>query len=165
MSTLLRMALTYPAPLNVPAELANECQLSASIVQDDAAQLVDGIMAALEFQSDLKLLINPPEGYLLAGVDLIGELQQIKDQVTSGAFTNEFDFERNVSAVLGKAHDGHLNFNFDGLATFSYMRQFALISLSSDGLEAPEIYEYSKFPLSFPLHSTDTKYRRLRSVS
>lgn len=99
-------------------------------------------MAALQFQSDLELLKNPPEGYLLAGVDLVGELQQVRDQVSSGAFTSELDFEKNVTAVLGKAQDGHLSFMLDGMGMFIYHRQFDLVSVSSDGKEKPELYLY-----------------------
>lgn len=101
-------------------------------------------MAALEFQSDLQILKDPPEGYLLAGVDLIGELQQIRDQVSSDAFASEIEFEQNVTAVLGNAHDGHLFFNVDGLSVFNYYRPFSLTSVSADGIKTPEVYIYRK---------------------
>lgn len=120
--------------------MANQCQLSVPIVQQDALDLIDGIVAALEFQSDVGHLANPPEGYLLAGVDLFGEIQQIRDDVNSGSYTSEIEFERNMSAVLGKAQDGHLNFKFDGIAPFLYQRQFSLVSVSSDGKELPKLY-------------------------
>lgn len=146
MTTFQTNTNSHSALYRVPADLANECASSVPIVQDDALLLVDGIMAALEFQSDLKILANPTADYPLAGVDLMGEMQQIRDQVTSGAFAGEFEFQQNVTAVLGKAQDGHLVFRLDGLATFGYVRQFELISVSSDGKQTPELYEYSKFP-------------------
>lgn len=106
-------------------------------------RLIDGIVAGLEFQSDVGHLKDPPEGYLLAGVDLFGEIQDLRDQVDSGQFTSEIDFERNFSAILGKAQDGHLNFNFDGLAVFLYQRLFgALVSVSENGTAEPVIYLY-----------------------
>lgn len=70
----------------------------------------------LEFQSDLEYLINPPPGYLLAGVDLLGELSDLRDQVTSSNITGEIDFENSIEIILGKAHDGHLTYQLDGLS-------------------------------------------------
>lgn len=118
--------------------------MSAPIVEQDALLLVDGIMAALEFQSDLEILASPPSDYPLAGVDLMSELQQLRGKVSSGGFTSEIEFERNISAILGKAQDGHLSFQLDGLNTFEYYRNYQLVSVSSDGMETPKIYVYGK---------------------
>lgn len=94
----------------------------------------------MNFQSDIGHLANPPAGYLLAGVDLFAEMQRVRDNVNSGLITSEIDFERNMSAVLGRAQDGHLNFLFDGIAPFVYQRQFTLVSVSSDGRQLPQIF-------------------------
>lgn len=137
--------------LYVDASLANECQRSAPIIQEDALRLIDGIVAALEFQSDVGHLKEPPAGYPLAGVDLFGKIQDLRNQVSSGQFTSEVDFERNFTAILASAQDGHLNFQFDGLAVFTYQKFFGgLISVSNDGTSEPVIYLYGKpYPLGF----------------
>lgn len=56
------------------------------------------------------------------------------------------DFQTNLTTLLGRAHDGHLEFQADALSVFSYVRKDLgeLISVSSDGSESPEVYSYSK---------------------
>jgi len=138
--------LTSVAPLIVAASLANECARSAPIDRDDALRLIDGIVAALEFQSDVGHLASPPADYPLAGVDLFGEISQLRQQVNSGAITSEIDFESNFTAIIGKAQDGHLAFQFDGLSVFVYQRLVgSFVSVSSDGTSDPEIFLYEEF--------------------
>jgi len=142
----LTPVLTSVAPLIVAASLANECARSAPIDKADALRLIDGIVAALEFQSDSGHLASPPAEYPLAGVDLFGEISQLRQQVDSGDITSEIDFESNFTAILGKAQDGHLGFQFDGLSVFVYQRLVgSLISVSNDGTSEPEIYIYEDF--------------------
>lgn len=102
----------------------------------------------LEFQSDLEYLIDPPPGYLLAGVDLLGELSDLRDQVTSGNVTGEIDFENSIEMILGKAHDGHLTYVLDGLSVFEAARSTgSLVSISLDGVETPKVYLYGMWSL------------------
>lgn len=139
------LAKQSPGPYVVLASIANACQRSAPINKQDALRLIDGIVPALNFQSDLGILKNPPAGYPLAGADLLGDLANLRSQVNSGAFTSEIDFERNLTNILGKPQDGHLNFQLDGVSVFSYQRPFpGLVSVSMDGTSLPSIYVYSK---------------------
>ncbi|KAK5956867.1 hypothetical protein OHC33_002356 [Knufia fluminis] len=134
------------APLIVAASLANECARSAPIDKADALRLIDGIVAALEFQSDVGHLASPPAEYPLAGVDLFAEISQLREQVGSDDITSEIDFESNFTAILGKAQNGHLAFQFDGLSVFGYQRLVgSLISVSEDGTSEPSIYVYEDF--------------------
>lgn len=142
----LTLVLTSLAPLIVAASLANECARSAPIDKADALRLIDGVIAALEFQSDVGHLASPPAEYPLAGVDLFDEISQLRQQVDSGDIRREIDFESNFTAILGKAQDGHLAFQFDGLSVFVYQRLIgSLISVSNDGVSEPEIYLYQEF--------------------
>jgi hypothetical protein len=107
--------------------------------------LIDGLTAFLQWQSTLAYLKNPPPGYLLAGVDLLGGMQDLRNQVQANAFVSEIDFETNLTNLLGQAHDGHLAFYADGLNVFGFERGLGnLVSLSKDGQELPEIWSYSE---------------------
>lgn len=134
---------TISAHINI--ELAQACYDSVSLDQDDATNLIDGLVAVLEFQSDLEYLIDPPSGYLLAGVDLRGDLSDLRDQVVSNNVTGEIDFETRVTTILAQAHDGHLTYNLDGMSIFRPHRQIgSLVSVSLDGTDTPKVYLYSK---------------------
>ena len=98
----------------------------------------------LKYQSDLEFLAKPPSGYLLAGVDLLGELKSLRSQVTSGGVSNEIDFEARVATILASAHDGHLTFQLDGLNVFGVGRLISLVSVSQNGTDTPQVYSYGK---------------------
>lgn len=136
-----------PATLLLPidVQLAQDCYDSVALNQDDATSLIDGLTGMLEFQSDLEYLIKPPSGYLLAGVDLQKELNDLRGQVTSNKITGEIDFETRVAKILAQAHDGHLAFRIDGLSIFSLSRPTgSLVSVSMNGTDTPKMYRYSK---------------------
>ena len=108
---------------------------------DDAVNLLDGLVAFFQFESDLAYQKNPPSGYLLAGVDLIGGLEKLKTQVKAGAYKSEVLFESDLAGLLGETHNGHLQFLTDGLGVFNHQRNLgALVSISSDGIELPQVY-------------------------
>jgi hypothetical protein len=106
---------------------------------------MDGLTAYVQWQSTLAYLKNPPQGYLLAGVDLIGGMQQLRDQVAAGAFSSEVDFQTNLTTLIGQAHDGHLLFLADALNVFIYERAGigSLVSVSADGTSVPQVYALS----------------------
>lgn len=133
--------------LAIPAELAYDCSRSAPVVKEDALNLVDGLSAFLEWQSTLAYLKNPPEGYLLAPVDLIGGMKQLRDQVSAGAFSSEIDFQTNLTSLIGQAHDGHLLFLADALNVFIYERSNLgqLVSISEDGTSIPQVYVLGRY--------------------
>lgn len=129
----------------IDVDLAQACFDSVPLDQQDATDLIDGLSAMLQFQSDLEFLANPPSGYLLAGVDLLGELSDLRDQVTSGNVTGEIDFETQVTVIIARAHDGHLVYNLDGLGIFQLVRRTGdIVSVSLDGTEIPKVYLYSE---------------------
>lgn len=121
--------------------LARACAASVPIVPQDALDLIDGMVAFLDFQSDLEFLQTPPPGYLVPGTDLLGLMQTLRNKVSSGAITGEYDFEAQFTSILSSAHDGHLYFSLDGSGVFQYGTQFdPLVSVSLDGVSPPQIY-------------------------
>lgn len=105
-------------------------------------ELVDAVSAVLEWQSTQAYLKSPPPGYLLAGVDLVGQMTTLRNNVSSGVFKTELEFEGNLTQIITSAHDGHLSLQLDGISVFQYGFNVGdgLISVSSDGKSMPEIY-------------------------
>jgi hypothetical protein len=129
----------------IPAQLARDCSLSVSIVREDALNLVDSLSAWLQYQTTLAYLKNPPEGYLMNSVDLLGGLVEIRNRVANGNYTKEVLFQDDISSLVASAHDGHLAYVPDMLTIFAYKRTIGqLLSVSKDGKSVPEIYAYSE---------------------
>jgi hypothetical protein len=54
-----------------------------------ALRFIDYYNTTLQFQSTLAYLKSPPEGYQQPAVDLLAGLQDIKDNITAGAYQNQ----------------------------------------------------------------------------
>ncbi|MCJ1392701.1 hypothetical protein MMC18_005572 [Xylographa bjoerkii] len=111
------------------------------IVQQDALLLLDGLVPYLQFQSTLAFLKNPPQGYLLPGVDIIGGVQAIRSNVTNEVYPGEYAFQLDLWNLVNNAHDGHLIWVGDVLQS-ALVFQFGwnLASVSSDGNAEPSIF-------------------------
>lgn len=102
----------------------------------------------VQFQSTLEYVKNPPQGYVNEGVDIIAGLNDIDSKVNNGDYTNEYDFESDIAALLVKAHDGHLDFEgmaFGGVFSWRRSRDITLISGTIDGTEEPKIWALQDF--------------------
>ncbi|PGH16112.1 hypothetical protein AJ80_05327 [Polytolypa hystricis UAMH7299] len=126
----------------VSAELAEKCLQSVPIKKKDALRLVDSISSFWKWQSSLDYLTDPPKGYLLPAVDLIGGLKEIRRNVAKGKYKGEAEFQRALYHLATDAHDGHLDLPLDAISTFFYKRVEigGLVSVSADGKSLPEIY-------------------------
>ncbi|EOA84180.1 hypothetical protein ACJQWK_01264 [Exserohilum turcicum] len=132
----------------VDAELAIACLKSVPLYSTDASRTVDEIKKMVEFQSTLAYLKDPPKGYPNPAVDILGELDTLKGNVESGRYDNEYDFEADIAALLGKAYDGHLGWNgmaFAGSFLWRRSSNIALISASTNGSDIPQIWALKDF--------------------
>lgn len=129
-----------PVP-TIPAEIAYNCLQSIPLVKKDALQLVTNLAPYFELQSTIGFLKDPPSGYLLPGVDLMGGLARIESHVRDGVYTSEYDFELDLYTLVLSAHDGHFNYYPDIFSrVFVFRRTQILASVSRDGLDLPKIY-------------------------
>ena len=95
----------------------------------------------LEFQSDKDAwLLDPPEGYLFPGVDLDKYMTTIRNNVDTGNYDSEYDFQVDIQTMLLDAKDGHLWWNGDLNDIFTFSRPISLVSVSADGQGLPQIY-------------------------
>ena len=110
-------------------------------MKDDALKLIDGMVPFLQFQSTLAFLQNPPKGYPLPPTDVLGGVQKVRDKVVKGSYKGEYDFQLDLWDTLNSAHDGHLSWQGDALASvLKYEVGWDLVSVSPDGKALPSVY-------------------------
>ncbi|KAL1799097.1 hypothetical protein ACET3X_003134 [Alternaria dauci] len=132
----------------VDAALAYACLKSLPFDSTDASSTVDEIKKMVEFQSTLTYLKDPPRGWPNEAVDIVAGLDDIKSNVESGQYSNEFDFETDIASLMVKAHDGHLGWNgmaYAGAFRWRRSSAFTLVSASRDGSEIPQIWALEDF--------------------
>ncbi|PYH98057.1 hypothetical protein BO71DRAFT_426396 [Aspergillus ellipticus CBS 707.79] len=79
---------------------------------------------------------------LSTGVDLWGQLQTIRQKASDNAYTSQFDSDWDLRHLISRAKDGHLTLNLCSQGTLHFEHGVPLLSISSDGLQIPEIYVY-----------------------
>lgn len=98
---------------------------------------------------DLK---NPPADYFYPAFDVLGKLASVKSNLKRGVYANEYKFQQDLYQVFVPAHDGHFVVYPDLLTSaFEWRRQRSLVSISSDGVEAPKIYLYGESTTSLDI--------------
>jgi hypothetical protein len=110
-----------------------------------ALRFLDYYNKTMQFQSTLAYLKSPPPGYQQPAVDLLDNLRQIKENVLSGTYKNQYAFETDVQHLVYAAHDAHVSLNGGILSTFSFSSDWALVAASIDGISEPRVYIYSKY--------------------
>ena len=129
----------------VSAELGFACLNAVPIVKQDALALVDSILPYLEFQSTLTYLKNPPKDYPLPPVDILAGMQTIRTNVQNDFYKGEYAFQLDIANLLSAANDGHLAYQGDALDKITFLRAVALVSVSSDGKQLPQLWDARKF--------------------
>ena len=104
------------------------------------SQFVRYYKDTLVFQSTLAYLKDPPSSYQQPATDLLAALDLVQSNIDNDSYTNEYEFENDLQTVIYSAHDGHLNLNAGALAVFTFGAQYALSSVSADGIEPPKVY-------------------------
>jgi hypothetical protein len=88
-------------------------------------------------------LAHPPEGWPHPPVDIQASRQSLVDRVLNGTYSTsgEYQFQSDLYRLFLSARDGHFSFIPDlfGVASFQ-TPQASLVSVSPDGLDAPDVY-------------------------
>ncbi|KAJ4286663.1 hypothetical protein N0V90_012915 [Kalmusia sp. IMI 367209] len=127
----------------VPTFLASEvmqCLSSVPFNPAVASRFVKYFNDSIQFHSTLSYLKNPPRGYQQAPIDLVQELGVIQDKIDRTQFRNEYDFEQSIQQLIYAVHDNHFHLNAGILSAFRFYSPWSIVSLSSDGKEAPKLY-------------------------
>lgn len=86
---------------------------------------------------------DPPAGYFYPATDVFGRLALIKSNLESGLYANEYAFQVDLYNIFALAHDGHFVMYPDLLSNaLQWGRQLAVVSISLNGTDIPQIYAY-----------------------
>ncbi|ORY09755.1 hypothetical protein BCR34DRAFT_365903 [Clohesyomyces aquaticus] len=144
-------ALPSGARKVVPAELGLMCLQSVPLDKEGNIKLIDELKFFLQWQSNLVYLKNPPADYTEDPVDIIGEMESMQKQLSSGGYENEYDFQLDLMTLFNRAYDNHLAWQPDiiaGVMQFQRPAGTELASVSSDGVALPEIFAYRDLQLA-----------------
>lgn len=128
------------------AAQAFACLQSVPNKPEPAAKLITSYKAYAQWESTLAWLKDPPKEYGLPAVDIMGGLDEIFANTTSGKYQSEYEFQASIVKLVSKAHDGHFSFRPDVFRAFGFRNDMAadLVSISVDGKEVPKLYNLGK---------------------
>ncbi|KAI8939568.1 hypothetical protein NX059_003332 [Plenodomus lindquistii] len=129
----------------IPAELGVQCLQSVPLDRDGNMKLIDDVKMFAKWQSNIAYVKNPPKGYTEKPVDVMGTLDSMKSQLTSGGFENEYEFQTQLMELFTSAYDNHFAWQPDILASAMQFQRgpgTELVSVSADGKALPEIFTY-----------------------
>lgn len=119
---------------------AYDCLTSVPFNAAVAERFFDYVNDTLQFQSTLSYLKSPPVGYQQPAVDVQAQLQSIRNNVTTGVYRNQYQFEIDLQHLLYSTHDAHLSLTAGITAAFSFLAPFSITAASSDGISLPQVY-------------------------
>ncbi|KAK5714801.1 hypothetical protein LTR17_017048 [Elasticomyces elasticus] len=140
------------------AGIAVACLQSIPVDVDGDIQEIEGLKVLVQFQSDIAYLKDPPPGFLYPGVDVLGTLDAILADVEAGAYKSDFDVQMDLYNLITSTYDFHFNWVPDLVSVFSWTRKGSLVSLSSDGLSLPEVYDARDVPTLSHSNSSSSDY-------
>jgi hypothetical protein len=112
-----------------------------------SSAFIDYLNPFLQFQSTLAYLKNPPTGYTLPGVDIIGGLDEIKNSILAGNYASQWAFEKDVNALVNiMPKDFHLTLgpSLPLSNVFAFLTSLHLVSISTDGISVPRVFVKSE---------------------
>ncbi|CAI7617654.1 unnamed protein product [Penicillium bialowiezense] len=125
---------------SVPHDLAHRCLLSMPFESDRAVKFLNQARKILEFQSTIDILKDPPSGYTMPPADILGGIDTIITKAKNNSYSSQFEMDLEVNRLIKSAHDGHLSFQLCSQSIFTYHVDMPLVSVSTDGLELPQVY-------------------------
>ncbi|WKT54095.1 hypothetical protein QSH57_004679 [Fusarium oxysporum f. sp. vasinfectum] len=125
--------------LQFPGQLAEDCLQSMPFYPELADPFLDQLGKYVQWQSTLEALKNPPDTYLSSPTDILGGLEIIRNT----KYSSQWEFDQAIKSLINSANDGHFDVELCSFTPFTFMRNTALVSVSTDGIEAPELYTFS----------------------
>lgn len=83
---------------------------------------------------------DPPVGSLSSTVDLLGGMSTIRSRAAANLYKSQYDFDLDVTHLLGSANDGHLGIAPCSFSAIQFDGSVDLVSLSTDGIAIPKVY-------------------------
>ncbi|KAL4924093.1 peptidase S41 family protein [Aspergillus undulatus] len=125
------------------SDLVLECLQSMPFEPRRAASFVEDVKKYVQWQSNVDTLSDPPLSYEGRPVDIWGGLDDIQQRAKENKFVSQFEFDTALSDLFRSVNDGHFSILPCSYMPFSFVNPEKLVSVSSDGLEIPEIYTFT----------------------
>ncbi|KAF7591698.1 hypothetical protein BBP40_001211 [Aspergillus hancockii] len=135
----------------VPAQVAYECLTSVPVAVEEDEKLIDQLKLLWEWHSETGYLKNPPDTWELGSLDLLAELDKIKENLST--YDSEYDVQLAINKLTLRTGNFHFNYAPDILQVFLFQRVFGVATVSSDGTSVPETYVISDLYLN---HTEDS---------
>ncbi|CAG9945993.1 unnamed protein product [Clonostachys rosea f. rosea IK726] len=145
-SVITQSQSPYPGDIEfikLDAEMAYNCRTSVPFVPEDALGTIDYLKNYSNFDTTLSFLKKPPPSYQKPGVDIMGRLDRVADNIRNGKYSSHAEFEIDIMAITSGSSEGHFSINLQLLNLFSWFLNDTIVSLSRDGKELPQIYARS----------------------
>ncbi|PVH69132.1 hypothetical protein DL98DRAFT_661848 [Cadophora sp. DSE1049] len=129
--------LDYSTEIRVDPYTAYKCLKSTPYDAVKARSFIGEIKKYAAAQSTLAYLKDPPEGYLMPAVDIMGEFDSILEKV----YNSHYDFDVAVAKVFNAAHDGHFWIGLCSQWQLRFTRpDLSLVSFANDSNSVPRVY-------------------------
>ncbi|PLB46888.1 hypothetical protein P170DRAFT_363387 [Aspergillus steynii IBT 23096] len=122
----------------IPAESAYKCLKSVPVAIKDDEELIDELKLLWGWHSETGWLKNPPSTWELGPLDLIGELDKIKNSL--GSYDSEYDVQMAIYRLTVRTGNYHFNYWPDILQVFGFQRLVGVATVSEDGTSVPKTY-------------------------
>ncbi|PVH74394.1 hypothetical protein DL98DRAFT_537462 [Cadophora sp. DSE1049] len=151
-----RRVTAAPTVCSTPTAVASPCRSISSLIAsqsanypeeavplavDRSSKSIDYVKPYIQFQSTITYLKDPPKGYTLPGVDVLGGLDLIQSNIKNGVYKNQWSFEKDLYQLINVLpHDFHFNLPLPLVGLFTFATYRSLVSVSEDGLSLPAVY-------------------------
>jgi hypothetical protein len=122
----------------IPAQVAFDCLNSVPVDSSGNQKLIDELKQVWQFQSELVWFKNPGDEWEYGSLDIIGELDRIKNSL--GSFKSEYEVQLAIANITVRTGNFHFNYAPDILQVFQFQRPINVASVSSDGKQLPKLY-------------------------
>ncbi|KAJ3498907.1 hypothetical protein NLG97_g760 [Lecanicillium saksenae] len=130
-----------PIILDLRPSVGTACLKSLPVATERDLALLDYLRPYVEYQSTIELLKSPPPEYLLPGVDIIGGMKAMRQQLKDNKYQSQLDVMTDLQSLFVAANDNHFGYTPGLLTAFRQIREgFDFVSISKDGLELPEVF-------------------------
>ena len=137
----LELTSTASAGPYIKPSVALQCLTDVPLDVNRSSAFVDYVKPYAQFQSTLGFLKHPPKGYPMPGVDVLGGMDTIKNNVKNGLYKNQWSFEKDMYSIINVLpHDFHFNLHLPLIGVFEFRTFTPLVSVSEDGSALPEVY-------------------------
>ncbi|KAJ3457627.1 hypothetical protein FSOLCH5_012205 [Fusarium solani] len=127
--------------LQIPVSVGIACLKSVPLDKERDLALLDYLEPLISFQSTLEVLADPPEGYLFPGVNVLGGLDTIRDNLNKDKYKSQYEVMTDLRSLFAAANDLHFDYPPALLNTFLYVRRgLDFESISSNGLSLPQMF-------------------------